>query len=162
MKQMNLKGEESFDIRTDAKTLINWKKIIAICPYCLFKAPLDRFVVRYATRRKGTNISQSRVECPSCLNGMFKKTVLKTADMSMEEYAYWFWGNIFSKWGIYDKVDWDNLKERLKMHSKDNQEIFWEVYHKYKDSGDREEITKDWEDYQYYKELEQKKSSQLF
>ena len=89
---------------------------------------------------------------------MFKKTVLKTADMSIEEYAYWFWGNIFSKWGIYDRVDWDNLKERLKMHTKDKQEIFWKVYHKYKDSDDKQGITDSWMNYQYYKEQEKSDS----
>ncbi len=63
----------------------------------------------------------------------------------MEEYAYWFWGNIFSPWGIHDRVDWTRFKERLKMHSKPDRDMFWFVYRLYKEAPDKNWVTDDYE-----------------
>ena len=65
-----------------------------------------------------------------------KKTLLKISEMTMEEYANWFWDATFtsSKWGIYDKISWDKLTQRLKNHfDYETRQVFWTVYWEHKD-----------------------------
>jgi len=165
MKQIGFKGEEIHTIRTDTSILEKWKKETVICPYCLFKATLDKFHTKYEKKRVGRNISPTRIRCPCCENVMNIRTVRKIAGLSMRDYAYWFWSRIFTKWNIHDRVSWDNLKTRLSMHTKDNQEIFWEIYWLYKNAEIKEakdQITEDYYNEKYYLEQEKKKSSQLF
>lgn len=165
MKQVGFKGEEIHVIRTDASILEKWKKETVICPYCLYKDSLDKFHTKYEKKRKGRNISPTRVKCPCCRNVMNIRTVRKIAELSMRDYAYWFWSRIFTKWNIHDRVNWDNLKERLKMHTGQQQEIFWEVYWLYKNAEIKEakdQITEDYMNEKYYREQERKKASQLF
>jgi len=160
-KQVGFKGEVIHNIRTDTKILVEWKKETVICPYCLFKDTLNKFHTKYEKKRKGRNISLTKVKCPCCGNVMNIKTPRKIAELSMKDYAYWFWSRIFTKFNIHDRVDWDNQKARLKMHTREQQEIFWEVYWLYKNANNKTWVTRDYEDEKFYREQYERESLKL-
>jgi len=125
-----------------------------LCPYCLHYGTLWDFSVMLKRKQGRHLISLAKCECPNCGQGYLKKTLLKTAEMTMEEYAEWFWGANFSEWGIHDKVSWDKLKQRLKAHfSYENRQMFWDIYWEFKDAGDRDQAREDREAFEEYKKM---------
>ena len=132
-----------------------------LCPYCLYYGTLWDFQTLLKEKKGAPIISQVRCRCPDCYQGYMKKTLLRISEMTMEEYANWFWGSTFSKdkdgtqdkkWGIHDKVSWDKLKARLKAHfSYKDSQIFWKIYWEYKDAGSRSQAREDEEAFEDYK-----------
>ncbi|MCW4049151.1 MAG: hypothetical protein NWE89_05375 [Candidatus Bathyarchaeota archaeon] len=105
-----------------------------LCPYCLHYGTLWDFKTMLKEKKGNSVISQARCRCPDCGQGYMKRTLLRISEMTMGEYANWFWGATFAKWGIYDQVSWDKLKQRLKAHFiYETRQIFWDVYWEHKD-----------------------------
>lgn len=126
------------------------KKII--CPYCLHYGTLWEFHTRLKNKRGKHFISISKCQCPYCNHGFMKKTLLKIADMSMEEFAEWFWSQMFAGWGFGDKVVFDEFMKRLKKHySYENRQVFWDIYWEYKGAGSPSQVEEDRGDYEDYK-----------
>ena len=124
-----------------------------LCPYCMHYGTLWDFSVMLKRKQGRHLISLAKCECPNCGQGYLKKTLLKTAEMTMEEYAEWFWGANFGEWGIHDKVSWEKLKQRLKAHfSYENRQMFWDVYWEFKDTGDSQ-AREDREAFEEYKKM---------
>jgi len=123
-----------------------------LCPYCLNFGTLWDFSVMLKRKQGKHLISLAKCECPDCRQGYLKKTLLRIAEMTMEEYAEWFWGANFTKFGIHDKVNWDKLTNRLKAHfSYEDRQMFWEIYHEFKDAGGRDQAREDEEAFEDYK-----------
>lgn len=78
---------------------------IVMCPFCLFKAQLNRFFV---STKKG--VSQGMASCPECHNGMRMKTLL--AEMDATQYAEFVFGYRIS--GFWKKCPFEAWKKRLK------------------------------------------------
>lgn len=135
------------------------KKVL--CPYCLYYGTLWEFHTRLKNKRGKHFISISRCKCPDCYQGFTKKTLLKIADMSMEEFADWFWKSMFEGWGFGDKVYFDVFMKRLKNHFRyETKQIFWDIYWEYKDaSPSGEEVREDQGAYDDY-EKSMKKEAQ--
>lgn len=131
------------------KTLVATR---VLCPYCLFWGTLWDFSVILKNKQGKHLISLAKCACPDCGQGYLKKTLLKVAEMTMEEFAMWFWGSVFGKWGIHDKVSWDKLKSRLRAHfSYDDSQAFWAIYWIFKDAKDKDQVMKDREAFDEYK-----------
>lgn len=131
------------------RTLVATK---VLCPYCLHYGTLWDFSVLLKNKQEKHLISLAKCACPDCGQGYLKKTLLKVAEMTMEEYAGWFWGANFGKWGIHDKVSWDKLKSRLRAHfSYDDSQTFWAIYWEFKDAKDKDQVMKDREAFDEYK-----------
>lgn len=125
-----------------------------LCPYCLHYGTLWDFSVILKHKQGKHLISLAKCACPDCSQGYLKKTLLKTAEMTMEEYAMWFWGSVFGKWGIHDKVSWDKLKSRLRAHfSYEDSQAFWNIYWEFKDAPDKDQVMKDREAFDEYKSV---------
>ena len=113
------------------KSSLKRKKVI--CPWCLYLGTLWEFTKTLKNKRHGHYLSMSRVQCPDCTEGFTKKTILKVADMDMEEFGQYFWGGCFQKFGTGDKIRWDIFMKRLKNHYKyEVRQEFWDVYWEYK------------------------------
>lgn len=134
-----------------------------ICPRCLYYGTLWEFSKRLKRKRGKHFISTSRVLCPFCSEGFTKATILKVADMSMEEFAYYFWGGVFEPWGVGDKISWDKFMSRLKAHySYENKQIFWDIYWEHKDAGGTKQLSQDDEDFNAYRESLNKEAQSDF
>lgn len=133
----------------DAEILKRWSKIDVVCCWCLYKGKLSEFVVKLKRKRKGHKISLSRCECPDCHIGHQIKKLLKVSDMELEEFGWYFWEYIFI-WGAYERVSWDKFKERLKLYPYEDQQKFWNVYHRFK--KDKSNALQDREDELFYKQ----------
>ena len=126
-------GETEGLTRKDMLLKSALEKMKVICPRCLYLGTLWEFTKRLKNKRHGQYISMSRVLCPDCTEGFNKKTIVAVADMDMEEFANYFWGGTFQKFGTGDKIRWDIFMKRLKQHySREDKNTFWEVYREYK------------------------------
>ena len=126
-------GETDGLTRKDMLLKVSLEKIKVICPRCLYIGTLWEFTKKLKNKRHGHYISMSRVLCPDCTEGFNKKTIVAVADMDMEEFANYFWGGTFQRFGTGDKIRWEIFMKRLKQHySREDKNIFWEVYHVYK------------------------------
>jgi len=125
-----------------------------LCPYCLQYGTLWDFHTRLKNKRGKHFISMSRCKCPYCFQGFTKKTLLKIAVMPMEEFADWFWGQMFEGWGFGDKVAFPIFKKRLKDHyDYATRQIFWDIYWEYKDATPKgKEAREDQAAYDDYRE----------
>lgn len=135
-----------------------------LCPYCLHYGTLWDFKTLLKEKKGHLVVSQAKCRCPDCYQGYMKKTLLRISEMTMEEYGNWFWGGVFTsgskEWGIYEKISWDKLKQRLKNHfDYETRQIFWEVYWEYKDQstgGKTQDDRQAFEDYkQTYEQLDE-------
>jgi len=81
-------------------------------------------------------------------------TLIKITEMSVEEFAYWFWENVFL-YRMMERVDGDNFFGRIKLWRYEDRNIFWNVYHEFKDTGDRGNVAKDRENYEAYVALQE-------
>ncbi len=129
------------------------KTVKVLCPYCLHYGTLWDFHTRLKNKRGKHFISTSKCKCPYCYQGFMKKTLLKIAVMPMEEFADWFWGQMFEGWGFGDKVDFPVFKQRLKDHyDYATRQIFWDIYWEHKDASPGGEAAREdqgaYEDYQ--------------
>ena len=119
--------------RDDLVLKATLEKVQVLCPRCLYFGNLWEFSKILKHAKRGHRISTARVMCPDCTEGFHKQTILKVADMDMEEFADYFWGGCFQKFGTGDKIRWNIFMKRLKQHySREDKNIFWEVYHDYK------------------------------
>lgn len=145
--------------REDLVLMEKLKLVKALCPYCLYYGDLWEFTTFLKQKRGKHMISPSKCRCPDCMVGYMKKTLLKVDNMFMEEFAYWFWGSMFGerggddrKWSSGDKVSWDKFMRRLKGHfSREDKEIFWDVYWEFKDAKDTGQTMEDREAFEDYK-----------
>ncbi len=138
-KTQTIFKEKGLDITTDGLTRkdlvlkVSLKKTKVICPRCLYYGSLWEFSKTLKNKRHDHYISMSRVQCPDCTEGFTKKTILKVADMDMEEFGNYFWGGCFQKFGTGDKIRWNTFMKRLKKHyTYEVRQEFWDVYWEYK------------------------------
>jgi len=149
----------------DLRVLGVWASKEVDCPYCLWRGPMDRF----ATYTKGTKshpnkLSKGMMECPACHQRMRKNTLLKITDMSVEDFAWWFWENVFI-FKMMKRVDADNFFARVKLWPYEERNKFWEVYWEFKAASKPEDVIRDreaWENYakQYKTDEDEKKGLQ--
>jgi len=134
----------------DVATLERWKRVTVDCPFCLYRGRLSDF----ATFKKGTKkyprkLSRATMECPECYQRMRLNTLLKTSKMDAEEFAWWFWENVF----LYDmmkRVDGDKFFARVKKWRWEDRQVFWQVYRMWKDAPDRSKVLEDKEAMEEY------------
>ena len=149
--------------REDMTIKTAWQRKKVICPRCLYYGTQWEFSKRLKVKRGKHFISTSRLLCPDCSEGFTKKTIENIADMSMEEFAYYFWGAVFEPWGVGDKISWDTFMKRLKAHySYDNKQIFWDIYWEHKDAGGTKQLSQDEEDFKAYRESLNKEAQSDF
>ena len=138
----------------DLSELQRWKRIEVDCPYCLLRTSLDRFA-KYTrgTKKYPEKLSRSMMRCPECGEGMQLKTLMKVTNMSVEDFAYWFWDNVFC-YGMMQRVKGDSFFSRIKLWAYDDRNVFWAIYKQYKNSPDRghvrENVEKEDDDYAEY------------
>ena len=138
--------------REDLTLKTAWEKVKVLCPYCLHYGTLWDFSTRLKQKRAKHYVSMSKCMCPDCGQGYMKRTLLKICKMTMDEYAFWFWDNMFGPWSLGDKVSWDKHRNRLRGHfDYETRQIFWDVYWEFKDAPDKEQVGKDREDFEEYK-----------
>ena len=136
----------------DMETLEKWKKKEVDCPYCLYRSTLDQFAVLVAgSKRYPNKLSESSAHCPACHENMRIKTLIKITDMSVEDFSWWFWSNIFL-YRMMERVDADNFFARVKLWPVEARNKFWEVYHLFKQSDDKSRTYEDYLNYLAYKE----------
>lgn len=140
--------------REDRILQVQLKSVKVLCPYCLQYGTLWDFHTRRKKKQGKHFISLSRCKCPYCFQGFMKKTLLKVAVMPMEEFADWFWGQMFAGWGFGDKVVFPVFKQRLKDHyDYETRQIFWDIYWEYKGAkGGVSQVREDREAYDDYLE----------
>ena len=136
----------------DLRTLQSWKSIHVDCPYCLLRDSMDKF----ATFTKGTKkypkkLSLVKMECPECGQGMMWKTLRKCTLMTVDEFAWWFWENVFC-YKMMERVKTEAFFSRIKEWAYEDRQIFWNVYKWYKNADDKKSVRKDYEDYLDYTE----------
>ena len=151
--QLDIPPDEDSNLTAEDRVLmVKLKRKKVICPYCLYYGSLWEFTTRLKHKRGKHFISTSKCRCPDCDQSYMKRTLLRIADMSMEEYANWFWGAIFSQWGIYDQVSWDKMKWRMEGHyDYEVRQEFWEIYWEFKDASDGGKARADKDAYEDYK-----------
>ena len=119
---------------TELKVLNAWAAVDARCPWCLRPGRLRDFAKVLLDR----SFSRGRVVCPGCGCEMAVRTVVQVANMSAEEYAFYLWENVFL-WRNYEKVRWNDLKDRMYGWPRVARDTFWDVYHFFKMFDDRSE-----------------------
>ena len=139
----------------DQSKLGQWKNIYVDCPYCLLNDTLDKFATYTQGPKKHPKKLGIMMGCPECGKQMRLKTLRRVTDMSVEEFAWWFWENVFC-YGMMGKVKTDTFFERIKtMWGHKDKEIFWDIYQWYKLTDDRKNARKNYEDFMEYKGSEQ-------
>jgi transcription elongation factor Elf1 len=97
------------------------------CPFCLFEAPLRKFLV---STKKGLSVGKAK--CPDCDNTMFMDTL--TAERTIQEYALWCFD--YAKSDFWGKVPFQKFKMRLKMLGVSQE--FWDKYKQLKGTYEEE------------------------
>jgi uncharacterized protein with PIN domain len=139
----------------DQSKLGQWKNIHVDCPYCLLNDTLDKFATFIHGTKKHPKKLGIMMECPECNQQMRLKTLRKVTDMTVDEFAWWFWENVFC-YGMMNKVKTDVFFERIKTTwGHKDKEIFWDIYQWYKLTDDRKNARKNYEDFMDYKGDEQ-------
>lgn len=134
----------------ELRTLQIWRRKEGDCPYCLVRLPFDRFATFLSgTKAHPKRLSTKMMECPACHQRFRMSTLIKITDMSVEEFAYWFWENVFL-YRMMERVDGDNFFARIKLWRYEDRNAFWNVYHEFKDTGDRGHVARDREEYLAY------------
>ena len=141
-------------LRVDLSKLVKWRRTEVDCPWCLLRAPLSLFATYIKASRKGMKkLSYKKVECPECHQRMTMKTLMRATNMTVREYAIWFWTSIY-QWRAYEKVKWTSLTARIKMWPYADSQTFWDIWRKMspKHGGmtarQIEEEGKDWTEYE--------------
>lgn len=121
----------------DLKELKRWEKIQVDCPYCLLRTSMDRFATFIQGTKKYPNkLSRKKMRCPECGEGVLITTLLKITNMSVEDFAYWFWENVFL-YRMMERVKGDNFFGRIKLWRWEDRNVFWAIYKEFKNSPDR-------------------------
>jgi len=135
----------------DLKTVSEWSRIEAHCPYCLYMGKLDEFMVFTQGSKKYPNkLSRKTMECPDCHQRMRLKTLMEKTNMNVEDFAYWFWEGMFL-YKMGERVSMNKFFARVKKWCYDDKRVFWAVYREFKTAGKPEDVVenrKAWEDYQ--------------
>ena len=143
-------GEESDMKPEDIAELQRWKRLTVDCPYCLLRMTLDRFATFVqGTKKYPEKLSRKTMECPGCHQRMRLKTLRTCTNQTVKEFAEWFWENVFL-YRMMERVDGDNFFARVKLWRWEDRNIFWAVYHKYKDAGDPRNVQREEDDYADY------------
>jgi len=123
----------------DMELLGRWNRIKVDCPWCLRNGSLTDFkmLIQGPIRKNKVmkKVSQNRVQCPECFVVMNFKTFMKTQEMSVKEYAIWFWDNVFA-WGGWRRISdaaRDRYFNRIKRWWYEDRNIYWSVYHRFKE-----------------------------
>ena len=144
-------GEESDMKPEDIAELQRWKRVTMDCPYCLLRITLDRFATFISgTKKHPRKLSRKTMKCPGCNQGMRIDTLKRCTNQTVEEFANWFWENVFL-YRMMERVDGDNFFARVKLWRWEDRNIFWAVYHKYKSAKDPKHVEEDEESYAEYK-----------
>ncbi|MBA7534611.1 hypothetical protein ES705_26860 [subsurface metagenome] len=113
------KSGEMKPVRARAKVELIYKTRQFSCPFCLYIAPITRFLIKLKNR----NYSEKRFHCPDCEQIMNRDTLVR--EMSIEEYAEW----------ILDAKAWDRIsfqKFKTRLRKMNIAYKFWGHYKKYK------------------------------
>lgn len=136
--------------RKDLAVLQVWRRKEGDCPYCLRRLPFDRFATYLpGTKKHPKRLSKKMMECPECHQRFRIATLIKITDMSVEDFSYWFWDNVFL-YRMMERVSGDSFFGRIKLWRYEDRQMFWNVYHEYKDGGDRVQTSRDRENYERY------------
>lgn len=134
----------------DLRTLQSWKSIYVDCPYCLLRSSMDRFATFVCgTKKYPKKLSLRLCRCPECGQGMRISTLHKITNMTVDEFAWWFWENVFCN-RMMERVKTEAFFSRIKKWSYEDRQVFWNVYKWYKNAEDKYSVRKDYEDYLYY------------
>ena len=153
-----VKGELVDDTRgmtaDDLIEIKRWERVQADCPYCLLRTTMDRFATfTQGTKKYPHKLSRKTMRCPECGEGMRMKTLLKITNMSVEDFAYWFWDNVFN-YRMMERVDGDNFFGRIRRWRYEDRNVFWAIYKEFKTlpSGQtiREQEDEEADDYAEY------------
>jgi len=145
--------------REDLTLKTAWQRKKVICPRCLYYGTLWEFSKRLKQKRGKHLVSTSRFLCPYCSEGFTKKTIENVADMTMEEFAEYFWGGVFQPWGLGDKISWDKFMSRFKAHyAYENRQVFWDIYWEHKNAGGTKQLQQDDEDFKAYRQSLEKEA----
>jgi len=139
----------------DLRTLQIWKRKQGDCPYCLIRLPFDRFATYVrGTKTHSKKLSEKMAKCPACHQGFRLSTLIKITDMSVEDFSWWFWENVFL-YRMMERVDGDNFFARIKLWRYEDRQIFWDVWREFKSTGDRTGVAKDRDNYEAYMALQE-------
>lgn len=134
----------------DLRVLQIWKRKEGDCPYCLARLSFNRFATYLrGSKKHPKKLSKKMMECPACHQRFRLSTLIKITEMEVEEFAYWFWENVFL-FRLMERVDGDNFFARIKLWRYEDRQTFWNVYHEYKDTTDRRQVQRDRENYEEY------------
>lgn len=139
----------------DLSKIQQWSHIIVDCPYCLLHDSMDKFASFIQGTKRYPKKLGIMMECPECNQQLRLKTLRRVTDMTVEEFAWWFWENVFC-YGMMNKVKTDTFFARIKENwGYKDKEIFWDIYQWYKLTDDRKNARKNYEDFMEYKGNEQ-------
>ena len=102
---------------------------IVICPFCLYKSTLEKFVFSC-----GKGLHKSLGFCPECRNKSMFRTLLKMLTWKPQEYAKFVFGYVQN--GFWDKCKYGVWSTKMNL-DKEISNAFWEEYKKLK--GEKEE-----------------------
>ena len=121
----------------DLRILQVWRRKEGDCPYCLIRLPFNRFATYLrGTKKHPKKLSTGMMECPACHQRFRLSTLIKITDMEVEDFAWWFWENVFL-YGMMERVTGDNFFARIKLWRWEDKNVFWAVYHDYKNATDK-------------------------
>lgn len=136
----------------DLKLLGQWKRRRVMCPWCLWEGPLSDFSLLIQGKRGLQAVSRKRVYCPDCYVTMNMKSFMRTQDMSVRDYAVWFWDAVFA-WGGWRRISQaarDRYFLRVKLWDYRDRDEFWGVYRMFKGGQTRDDVEADDEDFRDY------------
>ena len=106
-------------VKAKAKVEYVYKAKLLMCPYCLFQAPVSKFLIKL----KSGVYSEKRGMCSDCGKVMNMRTL--TMEMTVEKFAEWVLDTM-----AWERISFDKFRTRLKEMGIAWQ--FWEHYKKYK------------------------------
>jgi transposase-like protein len=135
----------------DIAKIQQWSHITVDCPYCLLHDSMNKFATFTQGTKKYPKKLGIMMTCPECGQSMRQKTLRKVTDMTVEEFAWWFWENVFL-YRMMNKVRADVFFNHIKENwGYKDKEKFWDIYKWYKYTDDRHNARKNYEDFMEYK-----------
>lgn len=134
----------------DLSELQRWSHVPVDCPYCLLHDTMDKFATFVQGGKKyPEKLSYVSMKCPECGQGLRQKTLKKVTYMTVDEFAWWFWENVFC-WRMMEKVNADVFFNRIKEWNFEDKQDFWDIYRWYKNATDKHAVRQDYNDYLDY------------
>ncbi len=124
----------------DYAELKRWERLRVDCPYCLLRSRLNKFAkFIYGTKKYPVKLSRKMMECPECKEGMRWTTLKKITEMSVTDFSWWFWENVFLN-RMMERISGDNFFARIKLWRYEDRNEFWAVYNEFKNAPDKTDL----------------------